>query len=704
MKPGVFGLCEQKAMKKLRVKKQQWERVLANHGRSMPFYKEHVTTAARITIAPLYTPADLPGFSYEEELGFPGEYPFTRGITPSMYRSRVWDVRQTLGLGNTCEQNKRFHRLLTYGINTLPVAFDLPTQVGYDSDHPMAYGEVGRVGVAIDSLADMETLFAGIPLDQVITTMNISAPAPVILAMYLVLAEKRGIPWQKLQGVIQNDILKEYVARGSYIFPPKSSLRLATDLLAFCTEHVPQWYPLAVSGYHIREAGATAVQELAFTLANAITYVAAALEAGQQVDAFAPRITFYFSSHAYFFEEVAKLRAARRLWAKIMKNRFGARTPEAQMMRMHVETAGSTLTESFPDVNTIRVAYQALAAVLAGTQSLHTSHRDNMSPLPNVEAELLARYTQELLANETGITDSIDPLGGSYYVEALTTAIEKKTAELIARIEAQGGTVGAIENGYMQREVENSAYDVQKRIENNELFVIGRNTHLEERQPPRYLPEMDPLAAERHITALKELKRKRDQQKVAVALQELRRAAQGPDNIMPAILNAVRALATVGEICGILREVYGECRCPGNTGQDGAERPVHAGKEIRVLIAKAGLDGHDRGAKVVVRALREAGMTVYYTGLRQSPEEIVTFALEKKVHVVGISTLCGAHLQILLSIPYLLRENGAENVLVIAGGIIPEEDVPHLKKVGISRIFLPGTRTDEIVRYIRERV
>ncbi|NLM46525.1 MAG: protein meaA [Firmicutes bacterium] len=697
-------MFEQKALKALQVKKQQWEKDLAAHGRSVPSFRKHVATASEITISPLYTPADLADFSYEEELGFPGEYPFTRGITPSMYRGRPWTVRQNLGLGSASELNKRFHELLANGVNYFPIAFDLPTQIGYDSDHPMAYGEVGRVGVAIDSLADMEILFAGIPLDKVVTALMISAPAPIIMAMYLVLAEKQGVPWDKLQGIIQNDILREYVARGNYIYPPEHSLRLVIDLIAFCAEQVPEWHPLSVSGYHIRESGANAVQELAFTLANAITYIVAAQQAGLQVDAFARKIIFHFSSHAYFFEEVAKLRAARRLWAKIIKSRFGAQNPEAQMMKLHVETAGSTLTENFPDLNAIRVAYQALAAVLAGAQSLQTTPRDSMSPLPNVQAELVARYTQELLAHETGIMDTIDPLGGSYYVESLTNEIEKKAVELIAKIEELGGMVSSIENGFIQQEIERSSYECQRIIESKRLLVIGRNIHLEKQQPPRYLPEINPLFAEQQLTALKVLKKERDQKKVAAALLELRRAARNPENIMPAILEAVRAYATVGEICGILKEVYGEYRCPGGSMTDEGERPVNTEQEIRVLIAKAGLDGHDRGAKVVANALREAGMTVFYTGLHQSPEEIVRLALEKKVHVVGISTLCGAHMQVLPSIPLLLREKGAENVLVIAGGVIPEKDIPHLKSVGIANIFLPGTNTHEIVSYIREKV
>ena len=477
-----------------------------------------------------------------------------------MYRGRLWTMRQYAGFGTAEETNERFRYLLKQGQTGLSVAFDLPTQIGYDSDHPLARGEVGRVGVAIDSLEDMEILLREIPLDRVSTSMTINSPAAVLLAMYLAVAEKQGVPPEKLNGTIQNDILKEYVARGTYIFPPRESMRLVVDIFEFAGKHVPQWNTISISGYHIREAGSTAVQEVAFTLSNAIAYVEAALQAGLEVDQFGPRLSFFFNAPLNFFEEIAKFRAARRIWARLMKERFGAKNPRSMMLRFHTQTAGCTLTAQQPDVNVVRVAFQALSAVLGGTQSLHTNSRDEALALPSEHAALLALRTQQVIGYEIGVTDTVDPLGGSYFLEALTDRMEQEILAYIQRIDQMGGAVAAIEQGYMQQEIQESAYRYQKEIESGERVVIGVNRFTEAGEQPVELLKVDPAVGERQINRLKEVRRRRDQRRVAETLQQLRKAAQSSDNLMPYILEAVKAYATMGEICGVLREVFGEYR------------------------------------------------------------------------------------------------------------------------------------------------
>jgi methylmalonyl-CoA mutase N-terminal domain/subunit len=475
-----------------------------------------------------------------------------------MYRGRLWTMRQYAGFGTAEETNRRFKYLLEQGQTGLSVTFDLPTQIGYDSDHQLARGEVGKVGVAIDSLQDMELLFDGIPLSKVSTSMTINAPAAVILAMYLVLAEKQGAGQTELNGTIQNDILKEYVARGTYIFPPQPSMRLITDIFAYCARHVPNWNTISISGYHIREAGSTAVQEIAFTLADGIAYVDAAIKAGLDVDNFAPRLSFFFNAHLNFFEEVAKFRAARRIWAKIMRERFGAKDPRSQMLRFHTQTAGCSLTAQQPDVNIMRVAYQALSAVLGGTQSLHTNSRDEALALPSEQSVLIALRTQQVIGYEIGVTDTVDPLGGSYYVEALTNKIEEEVWAYIRKIDELGGAVQAIEKGFMQREIQQSAYAYQRQIESGERVVIGVNKFKMETEKPEGLLKVNPAVAEKQIEKLHNLQESREQRAVAEALQNLRKVAQTEENVMPAIIKAVSVYATLGEICGILREVFGE--------------------------------------------------------------------------------------------------------------------------------------------------
>jgi methylmalonyl-CoA mutase N-terminal domain/subunit len=495
---------------------------------------------------------------YLSDLNFPGEYPFTRGVQPTMYRGRYWTMRQYAGFATAEETNRRYKFLLEHGQTGLSVAFDLPTQIGYDSDHEMAMGEVGKVGVAIDSLRDMEILFNGIPLDKVSTSMTINAPASILLAMYMAVAEQEGVPPENLRGTIQNDILKEYSSRGTYIFPPKPSMRIITDIFSFCAEKVPQWNTISISGYHIREAGSTAVQEVAFTLANGIAYVQAALDVGLDVDTFGPRLSFFFNSHLDFLEEVAKFRAARRVWAKIMKERFGAKNPRSMMIRFHTQTAGCTLTAQQPPNNIVRVAFQALAAVLGGTQSLHTNSMDEALCLPSEEAVQIALRTQQLIAYESGVTDTVDPLAGSYYVEELTREIEKRVEAYIKKIDEMGGAPAAIEKGYIQREIQDSAYQYQREIEKEERVVVGVNRFQAEQEKPTNLLRVDPTVRISQLEKLRILKSERDDQKVKKGLAELKRTAEGSRNLMPPIFDAVKAYATLGEICDVMREVFGE--------------------------------------------------------------------------------------------------------------------------------------------------
>ncbi|MBS3969097.1 MAG: methylmalonyl-CoA mutase family protein [Clostridia bacterium] len=535
-----------------------WEKKTHKFVSKRPERKEKFTTESNITIQRTYTPLDLEGFDYLDQLGMPGEYPYTRGVQPTMYRGRYWTMRQYAGFGTAEETNARFKYLLKQGQTGLSVAFDLPTQIGYDSDHYLAMGEIGKVGVAIDSLADMEILFDGIPLDKVSCSMTINAPAAILLAMYIAVAEKQGVSAGQISGTIQNDILKEYVARGTYIFPPKESMKLITDIFAYCSTNVPNWNTISISGYHIREAGANAVQEIAFTLANGIAYVEAAVKAGLDVDDFAPRLSFFFNAHTNFFEEVCKYRAARRLWARIMKERFGARDPKSMMLRFHTQTGGSTLTAQQPDVNIMRVAYQALSAVLGGTQSLHTNSKDEALALPNEHSVLIALRTQQVIAEEIGVADSVDPLAGSYFIEKLTNEIEEQAMEYIKKIDELGGSPKAIEEGFIQREIQDNAYKYQRSVESNEKVVIGVNKYVIDEKPPTDLQKLDPEIAQRQLQKLQGVKSNRDSQKVTACLERLKEAAKGTDNLMPYILEAVKDYATLGEICGVLRGVYGE--------------------------------------------------------------------------------------------------------------------------------------------------
>lgn len=538
---------------------KRWEKdKVAKTIERYPEREKSFETISGFPVNRVYTPLDIDGLDYERDLGLPGEYPFTRGVQPTGYRGRFWTMRQYSGFATARDSNERFKFLLEQGQTGLSVAFDLPTQIGYDSDHPLARGEVGKVGVAISSLADMEVLFSGIPLDQVSTSMTINAPAAVLLAMYVAVAEKQGVPMEKLRGTIQNDILKEYVARGTYIFPPRPSMRLITDIFGFCSEKMPLWNTISISGYHIREAGSNAVQEVAFTLANGIAYVEAALNAGLDVDGFASRLSFFFGSHLDFLEEICKFRAARRLWARIMRERFGSKDDSSCRLRFHTQTAGCTLTAQQPDNNVVRVTMQALQAVLGGTQSLHTNSRDEALSLPTEQSVRIALRTQQIIAYESGVGDTVDPLAGSYYIESLTNQIENAATEYIRKIDEMGGAAEAIEKRYVQREIQDSAYEYQKRVDAGMRTVVGVNRFaVEEDQKYDHL-RANPEAEKEQIRQLEEMKRGRSKERITEVLDALRAGAESEENLMPLILHAVRVYATVGEICDVLRDVFGE--------------------------------------------------------------------------------------------------------------------------------------------------
>jgi methylmalonyl-CoA mutase N-terminal domain/subunit len=546
----------------LKAQKAEWEKKVIQFIESHPERNSEFLTTSGMDVNRLYTPLEISEEKYLEDMGYPGRYPFTRGVQPTMYRGRVWTMRQYAGFGSAEESNARYKYLLAQGQTGLSVAFDLPTQIGYDSDHPLSSGEVGKVGVAIDSLSDMEILFEGIQLVKISTSMTINSPASILLAMYIALAEKQGVDAKKLRGTIQNDILKEYTARGTYIYPPKPSMRLITDVFEYCFENLPKWNTISISGYHIREAGSTAVQEVAFTLADAIAYVEAAINRGLDVEDFAPRLAFFFNSHNDLFEEIAKLRAARRLWARIMKERFSAKSPKSLILRFHTQTAGCSLTAQQPENNVVRVTLQALAAVLGGTQSLHTNSMDEALALPTEEAVRTALRTQQIIAHESGAINTIDPFAGSYFLESLTNRIEKAAMDYIKKIDDMGGMLVAVEKGFIQKEIHESAYIYQRQIEKGERLIVGVNCFKIEKKVPIKTLKIPPEIEKRQIERLKKLKSERDGSKVKETLSNLRTVAQGEENTMPAILDAVKSYATLGEICDVLRDVFGEYRAP----------------------------------------------------------------------------------------------------------------------------------------------
>ena len=538
--------------------KQEWrEATLAPTLKRFPERRDKFDTISGVEVDTVYTPEDMAAFDYAEGLSYPGEYPFTRGIQPNMYRGRVWTMRQYAGFGTAEDTNKRYHYLLNQGQTGLSVAFHLPTQIGYDSDHPLAMGEVGKVGVAIDSLRDMEILFQGIPLDKVSTSMTINSTCAPILAMYIAVAKKQGVEPTKLAGTVQNDVLKEYIARGTYIFPPRPSMRLTTDVISYCSKEVPRWNSISISGYHIREAGSTAAQEVAFTLADGIAYVKAMIDAGLDVDSFAPRLSFFFSSHLAFFEEIAKYRAARCLWAKIMRERFGAKDSRSWMLRFHTQTAGVSLTAPQPLNNVVRTAWEALAAALGGTQSLHTNSFDEAYATPSEEAVTVALRTQQLLAYESGIADVVDPLGGSYYVESLTNKLEEEASEYIAKIDSLGGAVAGIEQGYQQREIQDASYRYIKEVEDGKRTVVGVTRFVSPHPKIAGLLRVNPEVERKQKERTAQVKNERDNSKVNQSLNRLEEVARSKDNTMPAFLECVEAYATLGEMCDVLRKVFG---------------------------------------------------------------------------------------------------------------------------------------------------
>ncbi len=543
---------------RLAERQEQWQGMVDKALSRFPERKENFSTTSGIEMKRLFGPADVDAVDYNEDVGFPGEFPFTRGVQPTMYRARFWTMRQYAGFGSAKQTNERYRYLLGQGQTGLSVAFDLPTQIGYDSDMELADGEVGKVGVAIDSLADMEILFDQIALDKVSTSMTINAPAAVLLAMYIAVAEKQGVSSDKLRGTIQNDVLKEYFARGTYIFPPQPSMKIITDIFSYCKDNLPNWNTISISGYHIREAGSSAVQEVAFTLADGLAYVDAAVKTGLDVDDFAKRLSFFFNVHNNFLEEVAKFRAARRLWARLMKERFGAKKASSMMMRFHTQTAGCSLTAQQPDNNVVRVTMQALAAVLGGTNSLHTNSRDEALCLPTEDSVRIALRTQQIIAHESGVADTIDPLAGSYMVESMTSEIEEKALEYINKIDDLGGVVKAIEAGFMQQEIGDSAYAYQKSVETADQVIVGVNKFTIEEAPPENLLRIKQEMEIEQRKSLAAVKAGRDANAVDDSLKALREVAESGDNLLPAIVSAVKTYATLGEVCGILREVFGE--------------------------------------------------------------------------------------------------------------------------------------------------
>jgi methylmalonyl-CoA mutase N-terminal domain/subunit len=549
---------EKRQLDDIREAREQWRRdVYEPSVARQPERKDEFLSTSGYPFEQLYTPEQVENVDYGADLGFPGEYPYTRGVQSTMYRGRLWTMRQYAGFGTAEESNERYRYLLSQGTTGLSVAFDLPTQMGYDSDHPMAKGEVGRTGVAIDSIEDMAVMFNGIPLEKVSTSMTINATAAILLCLYIAEAENQGVPASRISGTVQNDILKEYIARGTYIFPPRHSMRIVTDVFAYASEHVPRWNTISISGYHIREAGSTAVQEVAFTLANGIAYVQAALDAGLDIDRFASRLAFFFNVHNNFIEEVAKFRAARRMWARIMRERFHAKKDQSLLLRFHTQTAGATLTAQQPNNNVVRVALQALAAVLGGTQSLHTNSRDEALALPTTESATLALRTQQIIAYESGAADVIDPLAGSYAVEALTNRIEEEATGYIEKIDALGGAVAAIEQGFQQREIQEAAYRYQRAIEKDEQIIVGVNAYRDVKEPPFELHKIDPAIEEQQKQRVRELRKTRDAARAREALSALAQAASGRENLIPRILEAVRAHCTLGEISDEMRGVFG---------------------------------------------------------------------------------------------------------------------------------------------------
>ena len=664
------------------------------------------TTLSGDELQPVYGPEDA-ALDYEDDLGWPGQFPYTRGVHPSMYRGRLWTMRQFAGFGTARETNERFKFLLDHGQTGLSVAFDFPTLMGRDSDDALAVGEVGQVGVAISSLRDMETLMQGIPMDRVSTSMTINGPAPILLAFYIACAEKQGVDPNVLRGTVQNDILKEYQAQHAWLVAPEPALRMITDVMAYCAEHVPKWNTISISGYHIREAGSTAAQELAFTLANGMEYVRRGVAAGLDVDTFAPRLSFFFDSHLDFFEEIAKFRAARRIWARKMRDVFGAKDPRSWMCRFHTQTAGVSLTAQQPENNIVRTAFEALAAVLGGTQSLHTNSMDETLSLPTEKAVKIALRTQQIIAEETEVAHVADPLAGSYFVENQTNRLEAEAEKYFEEIEERGGVVPSILAGYFQSEIHRSAVRYQRAVEHRAKKVVGVNCYEDQGEagPEIEIHRIDPESEREAVAGLKALREERDEgraQAELTAIREACRAGQGGPNLLERFVAAAHAYCTLGEIAQVLARGVRRIQGTQDPLTGNLEPEIEMGeRRIRVLVGKPGLDGHDRGAKTVASVLRDHGMEVIYSGLHKTPEAIAEIAVQEDVDVVGLSILSGAHLALFPRVKEELEARQMGHVLLVGGGIIPQDDMVKLEQEGYAKLFGPGTNTDEIAEFIQ---
>lgn len=706
--------------------KQRWEETTLKKALDrFPERRTSFTNLSNNEVGRLYTQEDLDriGFDYEKDLGYPGEFPYTRGVQPTMYRGRFWTMRQFAGFGTARETNERFKYLLSQGQTGLSTAFDFPTLQGFDSDHEWALGEVGKVGVAIDTQQDMETLFSGINLADVSVSMTINGPAPMIWAFYLGAAEKQGVPMDQLRGTIQNDILKEYQAQKMFIFPPEPSIELVLDTFEYGAHNTPLFNPVSISGYHIREAGSTAVQELAFTLANGMDFVRRGIARGMDPDTFAPRLSFFFNAHNDFFEEIAKFRAARRIWARFMRNDIGAKNPKSWLLRFHTQTAGMTCTREQPENNIVRVGLQALAAVLGGTQSLHTNSFDEALGLPTEFSARIARNTQLILAEETGVTRTVDPLAGSYFIEKLTADLADRARSIMAEIDELGGMTKAIASGMPKLRIEESAAKRQARIDRGEEVVVGVNKYTVDDAGSVDVLDIDNTAVrEQQVALLTKIRAERDQAACDAALAAITEAARGDGNLLAACVTAARARATVGEMSDAMEEVFGRHAAVTRTisGVYGAAYAgdedfakivsnveafaIDEGRRPRILVAKMGQDGHDRGAKVIATAFADIGFDVDVGPLFQTPAEVARDAVDNDVHIVGISSQAAGHKTLVPQLIDELRSAGANNVVVVCGGVIPPQDYEMLRCAGVGAIFGPGTNIPDAAAKVLELV
>ncbi|MCZ6872693.1 MAG: protein meaA [bacterium] len=682
---------------------QRWQRRMAERPVT-PLYNP-----SGVEVAPLYTPEAVQHLNYERDVGYPGEFPFTRGIYPSMYRGRPWTFREYSGFGTAEDTNTRYRALLAQGMTGLSVASDLPTQIGFDSDDPSVADEVGRVGVAIDSLADMERLFDGIPLDKVSTNFTINTTSAPILAMYMAVGEQQSVKPEQLRGTLQNDPLKEYVARGTWLFPVDASLRMTADVIEFCARQVPKFNPISISGAHMQQAGATRLESVALAMTHAMAYIDLLLDRGLSIDDFAPRISWNLGVVGTdLFEEVARFRAARRLWARLVQERYQPKNPQSCMLRVYAGSGGNTLTVEEPLNNIVRVTLEVLASAMGGVQAVHACSYDEAYAIPTEEAQLVALRTQQIIAYEGGLTRTADPLAGSYYVESLTDAAEQQMREIIDEVMAVGVS-RAIESGLVQERIMRSAMQEEQRLASGETVLVGVNKFQRaQRAAPIAIHRADPEALQRQIERIRRVRQERDATRVAQALSQLQTVAQGTGNLMPAMLEAVKAYATIGEICSCLTHVFGLYSDPSilavsSHQSSGSQRAqgVNDGPPIRILVSKPGLDGHDRGAKTMALLLRDAGMEVIYTGIRNSVDAIVQAAAQEDVQIIGLSILSGSHLGLTQQVLERLRDKTMDDIKVVVGGVIPEQDIAPLKDMGVAAVFPSGMPFDDIIAEIR---